>query len=626
MRKRKIFKRLETIILKTKNTIDFMAVVGVFYILLFQVRALRVLCKTVCQYVTAWYIPVELSFFKNLYLWLESIFRIIFLLAILFHVIFFVVRTIWDRRLRRKTGGSRFEESIFRYLQDTAVSRCFLVTGKWGSGKTYEVNRFFDKYYRYSKTEVYRISCFGLSSRKDLIEEINQTIEQKDASFYARMIRVLQFLPVIGAAIEKFLKKSYTYTSIKKGSIFIFDDFERITSRIVEGGNVEHIYHKNPRSFARGTNTSEFSDIEKEFQAVERSFLKIEGFIDQNAVGRDYDKYIAATGLINEMIESYGAKVIIICNSDILGEKFLHDVLRSKLNCMEYRKAITPEIQKSVLAQMLENKIFDDAEKQRRIMEFLDGTEQGLTDVTQNEIFTNLRLLGNLLEAFTDTAALFEKETFTDGFLCSLFNSIMMSHLCYYSNSVQYLEHFVNGANLEFLVSLFFTSAKMSAPVWLSGVDDNMKWVDVSVSGYWIFNMSVPDHILAVQKEWEQYPFFELERKMLQKAESLIREKDYGLMHILFYRKQREGEYSGCWLQEENRIESALKGHDLSQIEEVQAILDMTHDAFGGRIYREFQQDLFQVLAKGCPDTRVDERTYLHEQYNRFLSGQRDWL
>jgi len=89
MRKRKIFKRLETIILKTKNTIDFMAVVGVFYILLFQVRALRVLCKTVCQYVTAWYIPVELSFFKNLYLWLESIFRIIFLLAILFHVIFF---------------------------------------------------------------------------------------------------------------------------------------------------------------------------------------------------------------------------------------------------------------------------------------------------------------------------------------------------------------------------------------------------------------------------------------------------------------------------------------------------------------------------------------------------------
>ena len=96
-------------------------------------------------------------------------------------------------------------------------------------------------------------------------------------------------------------------------------------------------------------------------------------------------------------------------------------------------------------------------------------------------------------------------------------------------------------------------------------------------------------------------------------------------MHILFYRKRLEREDEGYWLQK-NRIENALKGYDLSRIEAVQAVLNMTYAVFGGRIYRGFQQDLFQVLAKGCPNTRVEETSYLHEQYNRFLSGERDWI
>lgn len=621
--KEKIMAKLNTGLVKLKKGTDFMAVIGVFYILLFQIKALRTIGKGVCQYLISCGIPVDLAFFKSLYFDIEVFFKAVILVWISLSVILFLARMIWDQKLKKETGNTRFEEGMFRYLQDTDVSRCFLVTGKWGSGKTYEVKQFFDKYYRYSNTEVYRVSCFGLSSRKDLVEEINQTIEKGDTSFYALMIRVLQFLPVIGAAIEKFLKKSYTYTSVKKGSIFIFDDFERLTSRTIADKHVAHIYHRSPTSRSRASSTREFDDIKKEFQSVERSFLKVEDFIDQNARREDYDKYIAVTGLINEMIESYGVKVIIVCNSDILGEKFLHDVLRSKLNCAEYRKTITPEIRGSVLKQMLECRVFDDTEKRERITQFLNSAETGLADVMRNEVFKDLRLFRSLLEAFTDTAMLFEKEALTDGFLYSLFNSIMLTHLCYYGNSVQRLERFVNGANLKFLVFLFFPSTGMPDPVWLSGGGDEMKWVDVSVSGYWILNMSMPDQTSAIWKEWEQYPYSGLEREMLQNAESLesrTEAGDYNLLHILFYQKQLEKKDAGYWLQEDC-MEKVMKVYDLSQTDVVQDILDMVDGVLEGRIHTRFQSKLFQVLSEGGSGKSVEEATYLHEQYNRFLAG-----
>lgn len=620
MTKEKIQRKVRFVFLTGKRAVDFTAVVSVFYILLYQIKALRKVCKTVCEYLIACGINVELSYFKSLYFKSEWVCRQIIILWFALSILLFFVRFFCDWRLKKETGDTRFEESLFRYLRDNAVLRCFLVTGKWGSGKTYEVNRFFDKYYGYSRTKVYRISCFGLSSRKDLVEEINQTIEKKDTSFYALVIRAFQYLPVIGGAIEKFLKKSYTYTSVKRGSVFIFDDFERITSRTIEEEQPAHIYRRS-QALRRSSNMREFDDIKKEFEAVERSFLKVEDFTERNARREDYDKYIAVTGLINEMIEACGVKVIIVCNSDILGEKFLHDILRSKLNCMEYRKFITEDIQNSVLDRMLESKVFEDVKKQQRITKFLVDAKAELGDIARNEVFMDLRLFRSLLEAFTDTAALFEEEALTDSFLYSLFNSIVLAHLCYYGNSLSVLDLFQNGANMKFLVFLFCSSVENFDPVWLPGGDDEMKWIDAEVSAYWILNMSAPKHLSAVREEWEQYPYFGLECEMLKNVGSLENAEDYGLLHVLYYQKRLERQDAGYWLKEDC-IQRALKGYDLSRTDVVQDILGIVYTVLKGKIYMGFQRKLFQTLSEGCSGVRVETMTYLHEEYNEFLEGK----
>ncbi len=627
MTKEKVVKKLETIFIKLKKAVDFTAVTGVFYILLYQVKGLRTFCREVCKYLINWGVNIELVSFKNLYFSWEKFFRLAIVSWIVLSVILLIVRIICDLRLKKKTGNTRFEEILFRYLQDTAVSRCFLVTGKWGSGKTYEVNRFFERYYRYSNTKVYRISCFGLSTRKELVEEINGIIEQGDESVYALLIKMLQYLPVIGDAANKFLKKSYTYASAKKGSVFIFDDFERITSRPLIGGYEKKIYHQSPGLLSGSSEMKEFDQIKREFQSVEWAFSKVEDFYSNNATREDFDKYIALIGLINELTESCGMKVIIVCNSDMLGEKFVHDVLRSKLNCVEYKKVITPAVQASVLDQMLEEKILEgkileDKEKQECIGGYLKAVREQLDAIKLNARFMDMRLFRSLLEAFTDTAARLPKETLTMEFLNALFNSIMITHLFYYRNAVAELDWFVNGANLLFLLRLFSFSEAVPSFIRVNGSTEEIKWVDVRISGYWILNLSMPEEGAAICEEWKQYRYTQLESKIVQNPLQLEPEEDCGLMHVLYCEREME-ERDLETAVKESHIRNALREYDFSRTEAVQEALDMVNRVFHKNIfkvlYQSFQDALFEVLSEGRAGGTVAGDGILYRQYNEFI-------
>ena len=280
------------------------------------------MCKNICIYFITWYVDIDLVTIKNIYLCVEKLFRIIIAAFLVIQFLNWLLELVWERWLKKQKGSNRFETSLLRYLQDSSIPRCFLVTGEWGTGKTYEVDKFFDKYFRHSKTKVYRISCFGLDSRKELVKEISNTIEQNDKSFYALLIKAMQFVPIIGGAMVKFFKKAYGYDSIKNGSIFIFDDFERITSRAIIKEKSPHLYKKTSFLLSNATHgrnsISEFKEIVKEFEHVGESFQKIENFFSYNLERTDIDKYNIAIGLINDIVEKYEMKVVIICNSEVL--------------------------------------------------------------------------------------------------------------------------------------------------------------------------------------------------------------------------------------------------------------------------------------------------------------------
>jgi len=208
----------------------------------------------------------------------------------------------------------------------------------------------------------------------------------------------------------------------------------------------------------------------------------------------DIDKYNIAIGLINDIVEIYGMKVVIICNSEVLGEKFIYDILRSKLNCIEYRKIVLPEVRISVIDNCIKNKILIDDGKQEIIKGFLnENIKYNIDNILFERQFRNLRLYGNLLEAFIITADLFDKKDLTKEFMNSLFNSIMITHIVFYNKAFNKLSVFPSGANIEFLMKLFYGGS--SILIRTNQRINDIKWIDIKVSGYWIFNLSQPYEI-----------------------------------------------------------------------------------------------------------------------------------
>lgn len=625
MKKRRFTFDISKILFKIKEVVDYLAIIGVFFILLFQIDSIRKLCKEVCVYVTTWYIKVDLLTIKNAYFAFEGIFRLFILVSVISSVILFAFRTVCDLLIKSKTGENRFEESLFRYLKNATVARCFLVTGDWGSGKTYDVNNFFEKYYKYSKKKIYRISCFGLSSRKELVEEINTIIEQEDSTFYAQIIKVLQYLPVIGDAINKFLKKTYSYSSIRKGSIFIFDDFERITSRYIDEKKEKELYRHSPflfHSSLRNNHESQLEEIKKEFESIGKAFYQMQTDENNKIEQADANKYIAIIGFINELIETYQMKVVIICNSDILGEKFIHDVLRSKLNCIEYKKTMAPEVKLSLINSIMKNKAFEDETKYKLVCAYLDQVKCILCDMKIKTRLKDLRLFGGVIEAFLSTAMLFEKEQLDKHFLNSLLNSIMVAHVGYFHNSINKLNAYINGSNMEFMFSYLGGPGRAVELVRLDNCVEEIKWVDVTISGYWIFNLLTPNMVTEIKEEWSVYKYCELERNMLENAQCLSNAEEYSLLHMLAYVKEKSREE--IWNLDSSFFEVALQEFNFKKIENVQYVLDMMYVVLDDFMNDQVNEYIFNILASGKAEGQIESNSYIHHAYIEFLKREHE--
>ena len=123
------------------------------------------------------------------------------------------------------------------------------------------------------------------------------------------------------------------------------------------------------------------------------------------------------------------------------------------MNCIEYRKIVLPEVRISVIDKCIKNKVLLDDEKQKIIKGFLnENIKYNIDNILFEGQFSNLRLYGNLLEAFIITADLFDKKDLTKEFMNSLFNSIMITHIAFYDKAFDKLSIFPSGANIEFLM------------------------------------------------------------------------------------------------------------------------------------------------------------------------------
>ncbi|MEC2744705.1 P-loop NTPase fold protein [Bacillus cereus] len=500
---------------KTKEFLKKAFVILLVFILLFNITIIKNLIKEILIFVQGFdLIDFELIQIKHLYFFLRkyALFGLVLcIISFLGINLYLHIRNYFKNPQRYELNN--FEDSLYKYINDKPNGKGYLVTGEWGSGKTHIVTDFFGKYYKFSNKPIYRISCFGLDSRKLILDEIKNQIEINDNSLF----NWIQHVPVIGKPLFSMLKGSYSLNSIPKGSIFIFDDFERITSLGIDPtGSMQESYQKNSFMLESSKKIKEFKEINDEFRKIEKALKKYDENNNVISITDNLQKYNVATGLINELIENYKIKVIIICNVDILGYSFVDKVFRGKLDCITFNQTITRNSINSIFNSEFNNQIFSNADDKELISHVISDLVLDFEKVWASNNNSNLRELKSVIQAFLDTTNIISsKVNLNKDYLFSLFYNIYMVKILRDKKELTNLDNFLIGGNLAFFLELYGKQSLCDS-LQLSEHFHNLKWTGISIAGFWILNMEKPNDLNSSGRFYMDYEYNDLEKALLQ--------------------------------------------------------------------------------------------------------------
>lgn len=118
--------------------------------------------------------------------------------------------------------GYPYQVHLVEFLNSSdSIHNVFWLDGSWGSGKTFFIKTFFENQI-YKKKEIYYISCFGIKTREQAEKILINEIEKQS------ILGNLDYIPLVGGVFKWFFKTVGT-DLMKRDSIIIFDDFERVS-------------------------------------------------------------------------------------------------------------------------------------------------------------------------------------------------------------------------------------------------------------------------------------------------------------------------------------------------------------------------------------------------------------
>ena len=159
--------------------------------------------------------------------------RVIILLALTIPtILFWFLDIIFKKVSYKKLDPEQFPEYdlddypyqtyLVEFLNSSdSIHNVFWLDGSWGSGKTFFIKTFFENQI-YKKKEIYYISCFGIKTREQAEKILLNEIEKQS------ILGNLDFIPLVGGVFKWFFKIVGT-DLMKRDSIVIFDDFERVS-------------------------------------------------------------------------------------------------------------------------------------------------------------------------------------------------------------------------------------------------------------------------------------------------------------------------------------------------------------------------------------------------------------
>ena len=255
-----------------------------------------------------------------------------------------------------------FQTHLVEFLNSPdSIHNVYWLDGSWGSGKTFFIKTFFENQI-YKKKEIYYISCFGIKTREQVEKILINEIEKQS------ILGNLDFIPLVGGVFKWFFKIVGT-DLMKRDSIIIFDDFERVSY------------------VAKSDNPSDYNDLlgyidylseNKKFKII--VILNIEEIgsakkIIYNKFKLNHNRMVSTEEVIDNILkksklrdDDFGKMLSLIFKIYYVDKNYRE--VQEKNQQMKEEKLSLREFQKSL--EELSNKT-DESEKANYIIEWMNG-------------------------------------------------------------------------------------------------------------------------------------------------------------------------------------------------------------------------------------------------------------
>ncbi|HQM01223.1 MAG TPA: P-loop NTPase fold protein [Ruminococcus flavefaciens] len=259
------------------------------------------------------------------------------------------------------------QKSIRRYIKDTYNPGALLVTGEWGSGKTFFLNNLAEELNHTKRYAIANISLFGLSSS----EEIEKAVKTELCYVYAT---------------PKGSDKDKNNTNkLIKGLRALTEKFKD-DSKIV--GAIDDVINFNYWDFIGLSPTIKGRKVILIFDDFERCIISTDLLL----------------GIVNEYSENIGIKVIIVANEDKLHGIDNYKEFKEKVI---YKTIKIEQDNKFVLSTLINNYCRDGSEYQK----YLLSNFNIILDIFERSKYNNFRSIKTAIYDFQKIYSLFLEKT-----------------------------------------------------------------------------------------------------------------------------------------------------------------------------------------------------------------------
>lgn len=550
--------------------------------------------------------------YKIMMIFVVLLIFIIILCCILYHPMIFCYKWKKDKEFRNKKGNNKLDIALINYINSEKTESCFLLTGLSGSGKTFQVNRFFDENLQFTNRKIIRISCFGLSTRNEVINEINKAIEDNDTSFFSDTITLIGKIPVLGELFTSLYKKKYSYMKLDSNSIVVLDDFERVKIGTL-ADEKEDIYQRD--SFIKDAESNNVN-LNIAVQNIDNDLRNL-NYQNRRIYEENRDNsYVAISGLVNELVEVKGSKVIIICNKERLTNKYINTVLREKLSCIEFVKNSDEISKKNVVDGIMKKIQFEDKTVEDTIRNFLAEivSNKGINWPIE---YTNLRNFKRLVISFIDTVLNYKMEKQDKSFLYSVFNSKMILQILDMYDKDDEIKDFETGLGIAFLLKYYKIDFSLDKLVLSNSSIEEIKWVGKEIAAdSLLLNVGGCNIDDVIQKIHDCEKFTKTEKLLLNNVEEMVRNKDlcYRIEHILYY-EDVYGRYNSGFLYSREFNNCFTELRDNRKLDVYGVLLKINNYSLP-LTDTPFWILLYEKLVKMSDVEKVKEVTKFHKIYN----------